>query len=386
MRTGILAVAFRELKRMAFSKICVWGIIVVPMLSAAILMYMMDAGLPQKIPIAVVDQDNTSTTRALVRQLDAFAKTDIKFKSLSFREARIRMERNEVYAVLTIPKNFTCDAVSGQQPKLVFYTDNAFFVSGNLLFQDLRTIGVLASASVGLKTALARGFSESQVMPILQPITVESHVLGNPWLNYSICLNTNLLPSILQLIILIFTVSAFGSEVKSRSGNELMKLGNNNILTVIIGKLFPYTLIYLLISLMFMSLLYGFRNFPMKTGFFPMLSDYLCLILGAQGLGLVLIGIFQNYRMGLSIASLLGMLSFSITGFSFPVEAMHPSLQALSYLFPMRHFFLVYVSQALDGYPLGYAAYHLAALLGFMLAGLLFFPRIRSFLNFEYEE
>jgi ABC-2 type transport system permease protein len=386
MQTGILAVAFRELKRMAFSKICIWGIIVVPMLSAAILMYMMDSGLPQKIPIAVVDQDNTSTTRALVRQLDAFAKTDIKFKSLSFRQARLAMERNDVYAVLSIPKDFTRDAISGQQPKLVFYTDNAFFVSGNLLFQDLRTISTLASASVGLKTALAKGISERQVMPILQPITVDSHVLGNPWVNYSICLNNSLLPSILQLVILIFTISAFGSEVKSRLGGELMKLGNDNIVTVIIGKLLPYTFLYLLISLTFMALLYGFRNFPMKTGFFPMFFNYVCLIFGAQGLGLVLVGVFQNYRMALSIGSLIGMLSFSITGFSFPVEAMHSSLQALSYMFPMRHFFLIYVSQALNGYPIGYAAYHFAALLGFLLVGFLFFRRIRNFLGFDYEE
>ncbi|MBP1616982.1 MAG: transporter permease [Bacteroidetes bacterium] len=386
MQSGILAVAVREIKRIAVSKICIWGIIVVPILSAAILIYMMSAGLPQKIPIAVVDQDNTSTTRALVRQLDAFPKTDIKFKSLSFREARLRMERFEVYAILSIPKDFTRDAVSGQQPKLVYYTNNAFFASGNLLFQDLKTISVLASASVGLKTALAKGFSETQVMPVLQPITIDSHVVGNPWVNYSICLNTSLLPSILQLIILIFTVSAFGSEVKSRLGSELMRIGNNNIVSVIIGKMLPYTILYLLVSLVFMSVLFYYGDFPLKTGFFPMFLAYLCLILGSQGLGLILTAVFQNYRMGLSIASLLGMLSFSITGFSFPVEAMHSSLQALSYIFPMRHFFLIYVNQALDGFPIGYVAYHFVALLGFALLGLLVFPRIRSFLEFDYEE
>lgn len=374
------------MKRIAYSKICIWGIIVVPLLSTAILVYMMSDGLPQKIPISVVDLDNTSTTRALIRQLDAFAKTDIKFKSLSFHEARIQMERNDVYAILSIPKNFTRDAITGQQPKLVFYTNNAFFSSGNLLFQDLRTISTLASAAVGLKTALARGYSETQVMPVLQPITIDSHVIGNPWINYSICLNTNILPSILQLIILIFTVSAFGSEVKSGSGNELMRLGNNNMMAVIVGKMLPYTLLYLLISLMYMSVLYYYNGFPMKTGFFPLFLDHLSLIVGAQGLGLIFVGVFQNYRMGLSVASLIGMLSFSITGFSFPVEAMDSSLQAVSYLFPMRYFFLIYVNQALDGFPIGYVAYHFAALLLFALLGLLFYPRIKNFLMFDYEE
>lgn len=386
MRTGIFAVAVREVKRMAFSKICIWGIIVVPMLSAAVLMYMMDAGLPQQIPVAVVDQDGTATSRALVRQLDAFPKTDVSRKCPTFQAARGLMEKGEVYAVLCIPKDFTRDAVTGSRPKLVYYTNNAFFASGNLLFQDLKTVSSLASASVGLKTALAKGASVRQIMPVLQPITTESHVLGNPWTNYSICFNNNLLPSVLQLVILIFTVSAFGSEVKSRSGGQLLQTGGGNVLSVIIGKLLPYTLAYLLVSLMFMALLYGLGNFPLQTGFFPMLLAYLCLIVGAQGLGLVLVGVFRNYRMALSIASLIGMLSFSITGFSFPVEAMDGSLQAASYLFPMRHFFLIYVSQALDGFAMGYVSIHFAALLGFMLLGLLFFTRIDSFLVSEYEE
>ena len=40
-------------------------------------------------------------------------------------------------------------------------------------------------------------------------------------------------------------------------------------------------------------------------------------------------------RLGLSFASLWGVISFSISGFSFPVMAMNPVLQALSNLFPL---------------------------------------------------
>lgn len=360
--------------------------LVVPVLSAAILMYMMQSGLPQKIPIAVVDLDNTSTTRTLIRQLDAFSKTDIKFKSLSFREARLRMESTEIYAILYIPRNFTRDAISGQQPKLVFYTDNAFYVSGNLLFQDLKTIGMLASASVGLKTALAKGFTEKQVMPILQPITVESHPLGNPWVNYSICLNTSLIPAIFQLLLFMFTVSAFGSEVKSGTGKKLMEMGNNNYFTVILGKTIPYTIIFLLLSLLMIALMYWYQNFPLQTGFWPVYLDYFLLIIASQGVGLIMVGVFQNYRMALSIASLFGMLAFSITGFSFPTEAMSPVLQAISNLFPMRHFFLISSSQALDGYRLSLMTFNIIALMCFAFVGLLTSSLVAKFLNSEYEE
>lgn len=386
MQTGLLAVIAREIKRIAYSKVCIWGIIVVPLLSSAILLYMMHTGLPQKIPIAVVDLDNTSTTRTLIRQLDAFPKTDIKFKSLSFREARLRMDKGEIYAILSIPENFTKDAINGQQPKLVYYTENAFYVNGNLLFSDLKAISALASASVGLKTALAKGYAESQIMPIIQPILVDSHILGNPMTNYSILMNTSLLPAILQLIIFLFTVSSFGSEVKSGTGKELLALGNNNIMTVIIGKLLPYTVLYLIIGMAMLALMFGYFNFPLHSPFFFIFLALLCLILASQGLGLAFIGIYGNYRMGLSVASLLGMLSFSLTGFSFPIEGMNPILQSLSYIFPERHFFLIYVNQALDGFPIGYVAYQFVWLMGFALFGLLLYPLIKRFLLSEYEE
>lgn len=385
--TGILAIFRREWIRITDSKICIWGLFVTPILSMITMLWMMDSGLPSRIPIAVVDLDNSTTSRTLVRQLDAFEKTNIKFKSLSFREARQQMERMEVYAVLTIPQDFAKDAISGNQPKLVYYTNNAFLISGSLLFQDLKTVSTLAAASVGLQTGTAKGYTELQIMPILQPITVESHPLGNPWLNYSVYLNNIILPGILQLLVLMFTVSALGSELKGRTGRKLLEMGNNSIFKVITGKLLPYTIIFIIISLLFMSVMYYYFKFPLHSGFWPMFFNYLCLIIAAQGFGIILVGIFRNYRLALSICSLVGMLAFSITGFSFSVLAMDGSLYALSFLFPLRHFFLIYVDQALNGIPVGYSMYQYMALLSFMLFAFLFLGVIKRLLaKNEYEE
>lgn len=384
---GIFAIFKREWIRISSSKICIWGIFVAPLICLIIFLWMMNVGLPSRIPIAVVDLDNTTTTRKLIRQLDAFSKTDIQYKSLSFKEARQQMERMEIYAVLVIPKDFTKDAISGSRPKLVYYTNNAFLISGSLLFQDLKTISTLASASVGLQTAEAKGFTTNQIMPILQPITVRSHALGNPWLNYSVYLNNVIMPGILQLIILMFTVSCFGSEIKARTGKKLMQMGDNSIVKVMIGKLLPYTIIYTGIALLLISIFYYYNKFPLQSGFLPMFFNYFFLILAAQGLGVVLLGVFRNYRFAVSIASLIGMVSFSITGFSFSTLAMDGSLSALSNLFPLRHFFLIYVDQALNGIPIGYSMDQYAALLGFVLLSIFFYGVVKKLLITNiYEE
>jgi ABC-2 type transport system permease protein len=79
------------------------------------------------------------------------------------------------------------------------------------------------------------------------------------------------------------------------------------------------------------------------------------------------------------------VVSISISGFSYPVMAMHPTLQAVSNLFPLRHYFLIYVNQALNGYSMGYAWTNYLALLLFMMLPLLVARRLRgALLNFKY--
>ena len=378
---GIRLVFIRECRRIFSSKICIWGIIVAPILSMLILLWMMSDGLPQRIPIAVVDYDNSSTSRTLVRQLDAFPKTNVKYKSLSFREARVKMERMEIFAILTIPKDFAKDAVSGNRPKLVYYTNNAFLISGSLLFQDLKVISTLASASVGLRTGQAKGYTEGQLMPVIQPISVEGHPIGNPWLNYSVYLNNMFLPGILQLIVMIFTISSFGCEVKSRSGKRLVRISGNSTFKTIVGKLLPYTILFTIIALLMMSVLYYYVGYPLNSGFLPMFFNYLLLILASQGFGVILLAAFKNYRFSVSIACLICMIAFSLSGFSYPGQAMHPSLFAVSFILPLKHFFLIYVDQALNGIAVGYSMYHYMVLLGFTFLAVFFFGRLRGFVE-----
>ena len=106
---------------------------------------------------------------------------------------------------------------------------------------------------------------------------------------------------------------------------------------------------------------------PCNSGIFPMIFATLCLVLASQCCGIVMIGTLPTLRLGLSFASLWGVISFSISGFSFPVMAMHPVLQALSNLFPLRHYFLIYVDQALNGYSMAYSWTNYMALLIFMM-------------------
>ena len=124
--------------------------------------------------------------------------------------------------------------------------------------------------------------------------------------------------------------------------------------------------------------LYGYLHYPCHSGIFPMLLAGLLLVLSSQAFGVFLFGLFGSFRLALSAASLWGVISFSISGFTFPVMAMHPVLQALSNLFPLRHYFLIYVDQALNGYSMAYSWINYMALLIFMMLPFLVIHRLKK--------
>lgn len=379
------SVARRELRRLTTQPIYLFCMVGAPLICFIFFLSLMGKGLPTDLPLAVVDEDNSATSRSLIRQLDAFEQSRVALLTASFEEARQAMQRGEVYAIIRVPARFSVEATTGKQPMLSFYTNGSYLIAASLLYRDLRTISVLAGGAVGLQTGLAKGYTEAQIMGQLQPIVIDTHPLGNPWLNYSVYLNNTILPGVLQLMVFLVTIFSLGTEIKYGTAKEWLAEGGQSMTVCLLGKLLPQTAIFTLVGFLLLALLYGFHSFPLLCGWGPMLAAIFLLVVASQSVGVLMFGAMPTLRLGLSAACLFGMISFSIVGFSFPVHAMHPTLQALARLFPLRHYFLIYVDQALNGRALIYTWSEYAWLLGFLVLPFLIGKNLKAALmDFEY--
>ena len=382
---SIGAVSKREMHRLVSKPIYFFCMLIVPVICVVFFLSLMWEGLPTDMPIAVVDMDGTATSRKLVRQLDAFEQTEVVYKTASFDDARQEMQKGNVYGIFYIPKGFTVDAATGKQPTLSFYTNATYLIAASLLFRDMKTVSVLAGASVGLQTGLAKGYTTDRIMAQLQPIVIDTHAIGNPWVNYSVYLNNTILPGMLQLMIFLVTVFSIGTELKYSTSREWLHTGGDSLTLSLIGKLLPQTLVFMVIALLCLSALYGFNAFPLNSGWMPMVAALFLLVVASQAVGVFMIGTLPTLRLGLSFASLFGMIAFSIVGFSFPVLGMDPTLQALSNLFPLRHYFLIYVDQALNARALFYSRTEYLWLLGFLILPFLIGKHLKNaLLYFKY--
>lgn len=378
-------VARREMKRLTSKPMYFFCMLFAPAISVIFFISLMWQGLPTDMPIAVVDMDNSSTSRNLIRQLDAFEQTKVAMTTASFSDARIEMQKGNIYGIFYIPSDFTVEASTGKQPTLSFYTNGTYLIAASLLFRDMKTMSVLAGAAVGLQTGTAKGYTQDQIMGQLQPIVVDTHALGNPWLNYSVYLNNTILPGVLQLLIFLVTVFSIGTEIKYSTSRQWLKTGNNSLTISLLGKLLPQTVIFTIVGFALLAVLYGINAFPLNSGWGPMMGAMFLLVISSQAVGVFMIGVLPTLRMGLSFASLFGMLAFSVVGFSYPVLDMHPSIQALAQLFPLRHYFLIYIDQALNGRDLIFSWTQYVSLMCFLILPVLISKNLRgALLYFKY--
>ncbi len=379
------AVMKREFNSMILRPLYVFCMIIAPLCCYVFFTTLMGNGLPVDLPVAVVDNDNTTVTRNIIRNLDSFQQTKIVAQYASVAEARNAMQRGEIYAFYYIPAGTTESTLRSEQPRVSFYTNGAYLIAGSLLYRDMKMMSELASAAVARETLYAKGVSEDAVMGILQPIKIDMHAINNPWLNYSVYLCNTLLPGVLLLMVMLVTIYAIYNEQKVGTVREWLDTADNHIGVAVLGKLLPQTAIFILMAVLYNIYLFGYLHFPINSGIWPMLLASSVTVIAGQALALFICGAIPSMRWCLSLATLWGVLSFPISGFSFPVTGMPAALHALSYLFPLRYYFLIYVDQALNGRPMGYSWFAFLALLLFILLPLTVIKRLHYTLeNYEY--
>lgn len=384
----LIAIFCRELRLFAHRPLFLFTMIVAPVLCIVFFTTLMADGLPTKLPAGLVDEDDTHVTRIVSRILGSMEETDLVTRYPSFTEARRAMQRGEIYCFFHIPQGLTEDAIANRQPRLSFYTNETYFVPGTLLMKDLRYASELSGLALTRETLYGKGLTEQQAMGILQPIVIETHPLNNPYLDYSVYLNNIILPGILILLIMLSTTYTIGLEWKRGTQRELYALSGCSSMVALVGKLLPQTVLFSLMFVFYDVYFYRFLMFPCNSGIASMMVLGVVTVLASQAFGVFLFGAFiGQMRLSMCLCSLWGILSFSLAGFTYPVPAMSSLLQHLSWLFPLRHYYLIYVNQALDGYSLLYVWMPVVALLAFLLLPCTVMWRYRAaFLKYKYKQ
>ncbi len=375
-----VAVIRREWKRILGRPIYLFSSVFVMIFCYIFFLSIFNDGMPRSLPIGVVDLDHSYVSRTFVRNMDAVPNVHVVKQYVDYGEARDAMQRGDIYAFYTLDKGFGRKLMSSQQPDFSFYVNEAYIVAGSLTYKELIYMSNLGIAFVQKKMLELRGEEviDKEILATVQPISNDSHMIANPYVNYGVYLLNMLLPGIMQMLILLMTVFTIGFEMKMNTTSNLMETANKSMLAALLGKLLPYTLLFSILGIGGNLVLYKFMHFPMNGSLLRYSFSTVLFVMAYQAIGVMFIGLLPSLREALSLVAVYAILGVSFTGFTFPIEAMPRGVQVFQHLFPTRYYFKIYVAEALNGAPIRYSLIYFAVLAAFMLLPFLTYKRLRN--------
>ena len=352
--------------------------ILLPIALALFFLSLLGNGMPTPVPTAIIDSDNTSMSRSLTRQLRANSNIEIVAETDSYNDAMDLINRGKIIGFFLIPSDFESNAIGSRKPVISFYCNSTFFVPASLTYKSFKSTAIVTSGGIVRTRMLSIGVDKQFAGNLLQPLVVQDHLIGNPWISYNVYLTNSFVPGLLALLILLTTVFSIWEEIKKGRSRRWLAEANGSMAVALVGKLLPQTIIFSVVGAFIQSLFYGYWHMPMNGSLAVMISAMILFVIANQSLAFILSAAIPNMRLAISIASLIGVLSFSITGFSFPIESMYSFFRLWTYIPPVRHFFDIYSTEALNGLPLYYSRFSFIALLIYPLVGLAFLKRMRK--------
>ncbi|OKL45826.1 ABC transporter permease [Pseudovibrio exalbescens] len=360
MFNGHLAPGFRRVFRRELRQI--WArpafaamLLPYPLLLFILLSLVFRTGLPTDLPIAVVDLDNSTTSRQIVRMVDATSGVSIGNRATTLSEAKEALVRGDVYALLYLPHDFESNLFRGWQPEAVIFTNNQFLTAAGITGRAITQAVTTASAGVSIKLRQARGTPPDEAAVAVNRIPVQQSALFNPEQEYISFLLAAVMPTVLQIFISCSMTLSFSRDHHSVAGMaRLVRLGRSAP-RAILAKMLPYTFFWYLMLLIADLLIFGLFDRPFHGSVALHFFYGLIFVLTSQMLGAAF-GIAARDSVGaLGVVGLLTAPAFGFVGLSYPRLMMNEFSQAWGAIIPLTPYLELHVDQTLRGTPLVYS-------------------------------
>ena len=336
-----------------------------PLMSFALIIVIFYSGVAHDMPIAVVDNDKSKISRQLLFNIDASSTIKISSTCNSLKEAMVLMQKGEVYGVVIIPSHFLKDTLLQKQPKVTVMLNFQYILIGKILTSALTNVVMQSSGEIEYLKSLVTLQNPELTLNSIAPIGLQITPFFNTYQNYFLFLVSALLPSIWQIFIVISTLVAVGEMFKSKSERLFFK--DKFIKSRLIGMLLPYTFIYLLLGVLYLSYIYGTLGWIFQGSFAIMIFGIFLTTVAYQGIALLFFITGFDYARSLSLGAVYTAPAFAFLGVTFPVYSMNPFALFWRDMLPVAHLVELQISQANYGADIFLEVNKLLALFAFWI-------------------
>ncbi|MDP4198367.1 MAG: ABC transporter permease [Bacteroidota bacterium] len=325
----IIKKEFRQIRR---DKRSLGVLLVVPAFMLVLFGYALNYDV-KHVPLAIYDQDRTTTSRELT---DGFLHTEYfdKVAALtSDHQVDSVLTGQIARAVLVIPINFERDLRANRSVKIQVLVDGSNATN--------------ATAAAGYLAEMAQDYSTRLSLALLAragggrpalPIDYRARI----WYNPELTSPKFLVPGLIGFILMIATViSTSLSIVRERENGTIEQIIVSPVhpMELIAGKTLPYVLISIISTSLILLTGYVLFDVIVRGNLLLLYVEAMIFILCGLGLGLWVSTVSSRQEQAFQLATLLSLLpTFMLSGFAFPIRNMPLPIQALTYINPARYF------------------------------------------------
>jgi ABC-2 type transport system permease protein len=308
------------------------------------------AGLATRLPIAVLDLDNSDLSRSVIRMVDATPDTAVTQRVSDLAEGRAMILRGDVYGLLLLPKFLQRDVFSGRGPDVVFFYNTQTMTIGNLVARGVNAALPSAAAGIKLQLRTAQGEPADYAQADLQPIPVQVNPLFNPTLNYVYFLLAALIPAVLQVVVVTSTAYSVGLDAGTPHRFRILRTLGGGLWPAMAGKILPYTILLLAVLGISDSVLFGVLGLPLRGDGLLLVLASVLFILDCQFIG-ALLALFLPVARAVSIGTLITSPAFGFMGIGFPRLGMNAFAYLWGALLPGTWYLSARIDQTVRGTP-----------------------------------
>ncbi|TYC14125.1 ABC transporter permease [Bizionia gelidisalsuginis] len=327
----ILYIIQKEFKQIFRNKGMLPIIFVLPLLQLVILSNAATFEV-KNIKFGYIDNDHTTTSRALIEKFNASTYFDVLTDFSSEGFAKSAMLKGEIDVVLDIPNYFERDLQKEKHNSLgitINAIDGAAAGVENIYVND-----IVQNFNQHLKVDLLP-LSNQQI----QPTNIDTIPLF--WYNETLNYKTFMVPGILVLLVSMITLFLSGMNIVREK--EIGTLEQINVTPIkksqfIIGKLFPFWVIgmgLLTVGLLLARLIF---NVPMLGSLVLMYLYTSIYILVILGIGLFISNFTDTQQQAMFIAWFFVVIFILMSGLFTPIESMPGWAQMVTEFNPIKYY------------------------------------------------
>lgn len=316
---------------------------IVPLVLFVLGVNIFSVGVLRDVPIGVIDHDNSSSSRELIRYIDASSLMSVKHIYIDEDSAIDAMKRVYIYAFISIPKDLAKKIKRGKDVSLGTYYNSQFLLIGRSIKSNLQVVLGNFNAKVYVANALSHGVTNidkaiDKFIPIKEQITP----LFNMQTNYNLFLTSIILPCIWQILL----VSAMVLNLISQHNQTTMKTWTQRGIKAFFAKIFIYCIVMMVLYTLFIVYFYIYLGWSFKGSFLLLFLGAFFTILASSAMAFMIYFMVLDPSRSMSMCAAYTAPSLAFVGITFPTTNMNIFANIWHTILPISHYISMQTIQA----------------------------------------